>query len=350
MLRSGPTRPLTVNQPPKTKICGDCGCSFEHRSRTLPPSKCVDCKLQRRRALDRVLAEKKRRAQGISPVKSTLAYCVKCDASFVRTNVKHTHCSVCGEINYRSRTRAASKERYASEVGRAAAHEYQRKRYREDPAWRVSAHMRVLMHRALRSRKQGRSWRDLVPYSLSELMAHLERQFLPGMTWENCGRWHIDHKIPRKFFQAQSADDPAFQQVWALSNLQPLWAIDNIRKSAKLTHLPPLSEDEMIKMKALRSANMGENSSKVRRGREFGVATEQRANELEVHGLAYRIQTKSFEPPAAVVVPPQNRAAESGPLGSPGGTTGADELALSSPQGRPQRRRTSRRSAVDSTS
>ena len=68
-------------------------------------------------------------------------------------------------------------------------------------------------------------------------MTHLERQFLPGMTWGNRGEWHIDHIVPLASFTFTSPDDPEFRAAWALTNLRPLWAKDNIRKSAKRTHL-----------------------------------------------------------------------------------------------------------------
>lgn len=107
----------------------------------------------------------------------------------------------------------------------------------------------------------------------------------------------------------------------------------------------------MIKMKALRSANMGAGGSHVKRGREFEVETDQRANELEAHGLAYRIETKAMQAPQNKMEPaPQNKAADAGPLDFPGGTTGEGTLALSSPQDHPRRRRGSRSSKDDSTS
>lgn len=68
---------------------------------------------------------------------------------------------------------------------------------------------------------------------------HLEAQFAPGMTWENHGngdgRWHVDHKIPLSAFNYETPDDIDFKRCWALSNLQPMWAADNIKKGAKLT-------------------------------------------------------------------------------------------------------------------
>lgn len=97
--------------------------------------------------------------------------------------------------------------------------------------------MRTMIHRGLGKGKAGRSWREFVPYTLEELMAHLERQFLPGMTWDNRRQWHIDHIVPLASFTFTSPDDPEFRAAWALTNVRPLWAKDNIRKSAKRTHL-----------------------------------------------------------------------------------------------------------------
>lgn len=93
------------------------------------------------------------------------------------------------------------------------------------------------MNLSLESGKAGRSWKALVPYSLDDLMAHLERQFTPGMSWANRNRWHIDHIVPLSSFEFSTSDCPGFKAAWALTNLRPLWATDNVRKSAKRTHL-----------------------------------------------------------------------------------------------------------------
>jgi hypothetical protein len=88
-------------------------------------------------------------------------------------------------------------------------------------------------YNALRANKAGRSWESLVGYTLYDLKRHLEARFLPGMSWENYGAWHIDHIRPRASFTYTSPEDDAFKQCWALDNLQPLWAEDNIRKGHK---------------------------------------------------------------------------------------------------------------------
>lgn len=91
------------------------------------------------------------------------------------------------------------------------------------------------MHHGIRrGTKGGRSWQSLVGYSIRELMTHMEERFVPGMSWANLGEWHIDHVRPRASFEFAAPDEPQFRECWALSNLQPLWAKDNLRKGSRL--------------------------------------------------------------------------------------------------------------------
>lgn len=86
--------------------------------------------------------------------------------------------------------------------------------------------------------KNGRKWCDLVGYGVAELMAHIERQFTAGMTWQTWGTfWHLDHIQPVASFRFTSLECPEFRACWALSNLRPLAAKDNIRKGAKRVYL-----------------------------------------------------------------------------------------------------------------
>lgn len=84
--------------------------------------------------------------------------------------------------------------------------------------------------------KNGRRTFDILGYTLDELKGHLENLFLKGMTWDNygAGGWHIDHKTPRSVHNFSTTDDIDFRKCWALDNLQPLWDLDNKKKSARL--------------------------------------------------------------------------------------------------------------------
>lgn len=80
------------------------------------------------------------------------------------------------------------------------------------------------------ARKAARTM-ELVGCTIAEIRAHLESKFLPGMTWENCGRngWHIDHIRPCDSF---NLEDPDQQRIcFHFTNLQPLWEASNISKS-----------------------------------------------------------------------------------------------------------------------
>ena len=67
-------------------------------------------------------------------------------------------------------------------------------------------------------------------YNLNDLKNHLENKFSEGMSWDNYGKWHLDHIRPVCSFKFSSIHDEDFKLCWALDNLQPLWAIDNLKK------------------------------------------------------------------------------------------------------------------------
>jgi hypothetical protein len=106
---------------------------------------------------------------------------------------------------------------------------------RETPAGklahRVSVNVRQCLLRQGRT-KGGRTF-EALGYTPAELMAHLERQFLPRMGWHNMGEWHIDHIVPLSSFELDSTESGAFQRAWALPNLRPMWGVENMRKHAK---------------------------------------------------------------------------------------------------------------------
>jgi hypothetical protein len=142
---------------------------------------------------------------------------------------------------YRAKLRAVNADKYAeyqreylarpekAEKRKKWNREYQQKRLL-DPFYRLSTNISRSIRSSIRSNKGGRKWEDILGYSLQDLKNHLEKQFISGMTWANYGKWHIDHKRPIASFNITSTDCEDFKVCWALSNLQPLWAKDNIQK------------------------------------------------------------------------------------------------------------------------
>ena len=98
-----------------------------------------------------------------------------------------------------------------------------RKRYPHVVAWRSVLHSTL---KRLGTQKEGHTI-EMLGYSALELKEHIENQFVPGMTWDNHGDWHIDHIKAVVNFD-NNAD---IKVVCALENLQPLWAFDNLSKN-----------------------------------------------------------------------------------------------------------------------
>ena len=107
--------------------------------------------------------------------------------------------------------------------------ERQRKYYKV-PRRAIGQRMSGAIRRSLREGKGGKSWQALVDYDLDQLVVHLESQFTEGMSWENMNEWHIDHLKPQSHFDFNSVDDPEFKECWALANLRPCWAKENMMK------------------------------------------------------------------------------------------------------------------------
>jgi len=107
-------------------------------------------------------------------------------------------------------------------------------RRKMDPVFRLNGSISKRINSSLKGRKNGRHWETLVDYTQEELRNHLESQFKEGMTWDNYGKWHIDHKIPISLFNITSEKCKGFKACWALENLQPMWAKENILKSNKI--------------------------------------------------------------------------------------------------------------------
>ena len=115
--------------------------------------------------------------------------------------------------------------------GRERSKRYMAHRQKTDPAFRLLSALRCRTRSALKGKGKSKRTMMLVGCTLAELRAHLENQFVAGMSWENYGKWHVDHIRPCVSFDLLDPDQQA--KCFHFSNLQPLWAIDNFRKSGK---------------------------------------------------------------------------------------------------------------------
>jgi hypothetical protein len=102
----------------------------------------------------------------------------------------------------------------------------------KDPLFKLSKLIRARFGTALLrfKKKKTKSTMQWLDCSLEELKIYLERKFLPGMSWENHGEWHIDHIVPL----VSASSEEELYKLSHYTNLQPLWAKDNLKKGASL--------------------------------------------------------------------------------------------------------------------
>ena len=136
------------------------------------------------------------------------------------------------------------KKKYGQE-NKEKINEHQKEKYHTDPCYKLRDIVRGLINQALKGGKGGESFLPYVDWTTPVLKEHLESQFEDWMTWDNHGvchptekRWHIDHIKPQSVMLdgVTSMDDPKFRECWALENLQPLEARENISKGNKILY------------------------------------------------------------------------------------------------------------------
>lgn len=107
-----------------------------------------------------------------------------------------------------------------------------KERLKTDPAFHFVACARKRMSNALKGvgAKSARTL-DLLGCTGAEAVAHLEKQFKPGMLWTNRSEWHVDHRKPLASFDLTNPEQQ--RRAFHYSNLQPLWASENRHKGAR---------------------------------------------------------------------------------------------------------------------
>ncbi|NIP29031.1 MAG: hypothetical protein GTN59_00160 [Candidatus Dadabacteria bacterium] len=112
--------------------------------------------------------------------------------------------------------------------------EYEKNKKDSDPSYKLACYTRTAIYTCLKERNvdKYKNTFDLLPYTLEQLIEHLETQFQDGMSWDNYGDWHVDHIRPMNSFVINSPEDKNFQECWSLNNLQPLWGEENLSKGS----------------------------------------------------------------------------------------------------------------------
>lgn len=129
-----------------------------------------------------------------------------------------------------------------------------REKYKNDPVYRLKRLTQKSILKAFKktnSLKNRKSIKDFLPYTMLELRYHIESQFESWMNWENHGNynlktwddknistwtWNIDHIIPQSKLSYTSMEDDNFKKCWALYNLRPYSAKQNVLDKDRKTN------------------------------------------------------------------------------------------------------------------
>ncbi len=206
----------------------------------IPETKiCLKCNVEK---VSKEFAKNKQRKDGLN------AYCKECVGIWYKNHYYQNKKDIDKHNRESYRRNIESKRKYAAE------HKEQRNqrcrlrgriRRLQDSCYKLRKNISGSIAGALRRNsgsKRGISCLQFLPYTIQQLKEYLESQFDCYMSWENHGRcdinrytWQIDHITPQDLLLYDSMEHPNFQKCWALENLRPLRAIDNLKKGNRIT-------------------------------------------------------------------------------------------------------------------
>lgn len=133
------------------------------------------------------------------------------------------------EENRDSRNRAIKEWNAANKL---KIRSWKKNKYHNDPLFACAHSLRGRMAEALRRGgfRKNSSISDILGCSWCDFKAHIESKFVEGMGWTNRGRWHLDHIIPL----SSAKTEEAMLLLGHYTNIQPLWAEDNLAKRDKM--------------------------------------------------------------------------------------------------------------------
>jgi len=105
---------------------------------------------------------------------------------------------------------------------------YRRNRNKIDINFKLTNYLRKRIWAALKGICKSKSTLKLLGCSVEKFKQHLESKFTLGMSFKNYGKWHIDHIKPCAKFNLSKVSEQ--KKCFHYTNLQPLWAIDNLKK------------------------------------------------------------------------------------------------------------------------
>lgn len=125
-------------------------------------------------------------------------------------------------------------------IKEGVAAQYLREKKKKNPYIKIVINLRTRLSQIINKEYKTLHTIDLLGCTVEEFRHHLESQFESGMSWNNYGKWHIDHIIPCNYFNLTKEENQYI--CFNYRNLQPLWAEENCKKQ----DLVPENVEELV--------------------------------------------------------------------------------------------------------
>jgi hypothetical protein len=158
--------------------------------------------------------------------------CLLCNKKFIRTDIFRKYCSKNCKIKAQKEKKPDydkiyyQKNKYKINQQRK---KYRNQRLQKDIDFKIRRYLSHRIYMAVKGYCKSETTIKLLGCSVEQLKKHLEKQFKLDMNWSNYGKWHVDHINPCASFDLSKTSEQ--KKCFNYTNLQPLWAEENLRKN-----------------------------------------------------------------------------------------------------------------------
>ena len=134
--------------------------------------------------------------------------------------------------NQENKEKVAAQRKIYYQENKEKVNEYKVNYHNYNPIRRLRSRLRarVGMFFKYKGYKKKNSTEKILGANWKTVESFMEAKFVDGMNWDNIGEWHIDHIIPLS--SAETEQETI--KLCHYTNLQPLWAFDNLSKGNSL--------------------------------------------------------------------------------------------------------------------
>ena len=202
----------------------------------------MDCKTCNTCGIEKPLSEfyKSKKYKNTQYYQSHCKSCLAKERKEYYGNLKNREAILARQKEYRAdpKNKEKRKKYEADPKNKERKNALQRKRDKErrqsDPLYKLVCNIRTRISLSITNAgfKKNSKTHKILNCSFEEFMSHLEKQFNSGITWENYGKWHLDHIVPVSL----ASTEEEIIKLNYYKNFQPMWGPENESKSNKIIH------------------------------------------------------------------------------------------------------------------